>query len=191
MRSSSRVRQASAEISASPLGKPSLASTARHSAKAVRPKRGIEHDAARGEEAPQALEARDRIGEPMQRHARDDEVEPGMAAGLARIHHLEADMGRCRAGARFAPAFGDHGGGDIGQHEAPFGIALDQVAAEQAGAAAELEHAGALKLGQDSARAYRQPRAGARREAHSSRPARRSVPQSRRYDGRAWANSRT
>ena len=29
----------------------------------------------------------------MQRHAGDDEVEPGMTAGLTGIHHLEADMG--------------------------------------------------------------------------------------------------
>ncbi len=71
-----------------------------------------------------------------------------MAPRLACIHDLEAEprrAGRCEVPA----AFGDHGGGDIAQHEAAVGIARYEVTAEQPGAAAKLEHARALKRGQE------------------------------------------
>ena len=72
-----------------------------------------------------------------------------MASRLACIHHLEADTGvSCRR--NVPPALGDHGGRDVGQDEASLGVAPDQVAAEETRAAAELEHAGALKLGQEA-----------------------------------------
>ena len=72
-----------------------------------------------------------------------------MAASLACIHDLEADMGLA-CWREVAPALSDHGGGDVGQDEASLRIALDQVAAEQPSAATEFEHPGALKLGQQT-----------------------------------------
>ena len=58
-----------------------------------------------------------------------------MASRLARIHHLEADP-RLISGREIAPTFGDHGRRRVGQHEASFRIAREQMAAEQASAAA-------------------------------------------------------
>ncbi len=125
------------------LGKPACQPFARQHAapfgEALRPERRVEQDTARGEQPPQALKARDRVGQPMQRHARDDQVEFGMASSLARIHHLEADA-RLIRGRKIAPAFGDHGRRRVGQHEASFRVAREQMAAEQASAAAKLEH---------------------------------------------------
>ncbi len=113
-----------------------------------------------------------------------------MTSRLACIHHLEADAGvSCRR--NVPPALGDHGGRRVGQDEAPFGVAPDQVAAEETRAAAELEHARALKIGQ-VARELIGDRAlepGVKLIALSPRAE--ACRDLVRYDGRASANSRT
>ena len=135
------------------LGKPAGQALAREHAaplgEAVGAERRVKQDSAGGEQPPQALEARDRVGKPMQRHARDDEVEIGMASSLARIHHLETDARLIRS-RKIAPAFGNHGRRHVGQHEASFRVARKQMAAEQAGAAPQLEHVRLLALGQEA-----------------------------------------
>ena len=71
-----------------------------------------------------------------------------MASGLTRIHHLEADMGGAE-GREVTPALRDHGRGGVGQNEVSLLVAFDQMAAEETGAATELEHAGILERGQE------------------------------------------
>jgi hypothetical protein len=81
----------------------------------------------------------------MQGHARDDEVEIGMTARLACVHHLIADMSGSACG-EIPPAFGDHGWRNVGQHEASLRVTPHQMAAQETRAAAKLEHARAVKL---------------------------------------------
>jgi hypothetical protein len=85
----------------------------------------------------------------MQRHARGDEIELGVAACLARIHHLKADASLA-GGRKVAPALSDHGRGDIGEDEPSLRIAPEQMTAEKPGAAAKLEHARAVELWQEA-----------------------------------------
>jgi hypothetical protein len=59
----------------------------------------------------------------MQGHAGDDQVEPGIAASLAGVHHLEADMRRAET-RNIAPALGDHRRRDVGQHEMSMRVEL-------------------------------------------------------------------
>ena len=70
-------------------------------------------------------------------------------SGLACVHHLETDACLIRS-REIAPAFGNHGRRDVGQHEASFRVARKQMAAEQARAAAQLEHVRLLTLGQEA-----------------------------------------
>src|SRR5262249_60831303 len=78
---------------------------------ALKPERGVEQHAARGEQLLKTLQACNGIGKPMQRHARDDEVEARMPASLSAIHHLIADVSGL-GWREVAAAFGDHRRGE-------------------------------------------------------------------------------
>ena len=129
------------------------------------------------------------VRKPVQSHAHGDEVEAPPPSRPARIHDLEVDA-RGRRAREVLPAFCQHGGGRIGQHEVAVGIALDEVAAEQPGAAAELEHRRPLELGQEP----REPcgdrllQPGMELVASARAPKLATI---RRYEGRVSANSRT
>src|SRR5262249_13625949 len=72
---------------------------------------------------------------------------PRVPSCLSGVHDLIADM-RGPGGREVAAAFGDHGRGDVGQHEAAVGIAAYERPAEEAGAATKLEHPKLPELGQ-------------------------------------------
>ncbi|OSM00205.1 hypothetical protein MAIT1_00667 [Magnetofaba australis IT-1] len=90
------------------------------------------------EQTDQLRQRAGQIGEPLERHAGDDEVKAGFERALLPIHGHELTPTRQSAQVRAGAV--EHVGGDVGEQEVALRPAAQHRRAQKAGAAADLQH---------------------------------------------------